>query len=346
MDELAELREKARDENSYRARDALDALADAGDKSPEMLELLVDLMGSAHPQIAEHALDAIKAIGPDAIAVVIERIGRPRSPTDHVLLDRSVTLGSQLLPLARILVSDADPERARSAARIVATDLDALGVDQALDLYLIALGRCGDSGMNGELASDMDDMASVLERLLPRLRTQPMRDAIAARWYARDLRAWIEDRLGTTPRTDGMLLALLIVGPEDMTPVIHTTLHASSDRLAAVEPMLWGDHERTAAVLRCDPDLEAWAEREAIAVLSTMTDQRASALFAFTMSDSPAVIDVMLGSPIAGRRDLGLVRWIAFFKPPGLRAVLEAGVGRGVYVNEGTLAALLAALDS
>lgn len=274
---LKELRALAQSADAQIACRAIEQLAQAGDRSPETAELLVDLMSTEHSYLSDwsdpwgdtpeyhvwfDAGAAIRTLGGAAVDALAERIVTPAKPGDEKLLERSAHIGRPLLDLARILVADGDARRSRAAEPIVAEFAGELSIDDALGIYLAICERDRGAGF---------PRSKVLDKIWPRFATPEGKSAIWNRWAHRELRAWIEGRSDDDPSSACALLALLVVLPDEAVPVAVALLRPLSEegRWLALEAMLEIDLEQTGLILAADPEIWAWAEHKATRWYST-----------------------------------------------------------------------------
>jgi len=267
--ELAKLRAQAQSQVGETASTAVYQLGESGDCSPETLELLVDLVSSdveweddesigfgIYPRyfLFTDACRAIEKLGGPAIDALIARILSPVKPGDEYLLGNSSRIGRPLFELARILITDGDAQRAGGAESVVLQFVGELALEEVVRIYLAVCDRYRDAPKW---------MPDILRKLWPRLRDA--RGTIAEWWESRELRAWIEERIVRDPRVACMLLALLVVAPDQAMPVAAAILVPLSpeEREIAIESILAIDLERAGDIFEADPALWAWAESRA-----------------------------------------------------------------------------------
>ena len=327
MDELAELHLLARSQDPTVAYDAVEALG-KHDAEPATIQLLIDLVTSElsfggteitpferAPTrfVHEAAVAAIRQLGERAIDALIDRIVKPHGPADDCLLERSLPIGQPLFELARVLVTDGDARRSRAAEPIVARYAHELELDEVIAIYLAICERERYAAR---------PLPQIFRELWPRLGTPEGRAEIANRWTARGLWTWIDERIDREPLAACMLLALVLVGPPEVAPVIRELLTPMRDqaRWIAIEGMLMVDAVRLGEVLAVDEALRTWAAERAVKMLY-YSPRELELRMVIACSDEPQVFEALLQSRAFSRNRFHAA--LRMTRPAKLRARLQ-----------------------
>jgi hypothetical protein len=335
VDELAELHILVRSDDARIAIDAAEKLGKLQVADPATIELLIDKMtGELHVEwydphgklVQRHlwsvAATALADIGGPAVDALIDRILSPRSELDDKLLERSAEIGRPLFELARVMVTDGDPKRARAAELIVAQFTRELTVAEVVGIYLAVTER------ERFAARPMPVLARAL---WPRFAEPAVRDEIAARWEERDLRAWIEGRLDRDPLSACMLYALLIAGPDDAHRILCNALavFTYSQIQMTVESMLVIDPVRSGTVFAAVPKVLEWCQGMAQRTVASELDVR----LMIACTDVTDALARFVGSYEFQHRNAHLVPVLESMDPQQARAwcrkLREAAIVRG-----------------